>query len=360
MSDILDSLDQSNIDSALRPDARWNRRKVNVMLLAGLAALTIPPLEAHPESARASEPSYRIQDFDWIDTARSRLVPARLYWPATASAETPVPLVVFSHGIGGSREGYSYLGKYWSAHGVASLHVQHIGSDRALWRGNPFDMVSRLHAAAEEQEAIARATDVSFALDKMLSDELGSYGAAVDKQRLIAAGHSYGATTTLLTIGAQVVRNGQALDFLEARFSAAVVISAPPFYGERDLPAVLSRVSVPTIHITATDDVIRIPGYYSDAADRLAIYDAIPNQRKLLAVFDGGSHSMFTDRSFTGGPALNSKAKRATAELVLAFFDLAFDGEEEALVQWQTEWQAILAPGRINDISTFKRVGATT
>ncbi len=49
-----------------------------------------------------------------------------------------MPLVVFSHGIGGSRQGYSYLGKHWSARGVASLHVQHIGSDAALWRGNPF------------------------------------------------------------------------------------------------------------------------------------------------------------------------------------------------------------------------------
>lgn len=314
-----------------------SRRQVTAMLLATLAA---------PHSAVRAErtdPPYLIVDFDWVDQARSRPVPARLYWPTTAVSEGSVPLVVFSHGIGGSRQGYSYLGKHWSAHGIASLHVQHVGSDAALWRGNPFGVVGRLHAAAQEKEAIARAADVRFALDRMLSDEPGSRGALVDRQRIVAAGHSYGANTTLLTIGAQVVRNGQTIDCLDSRFSAAVVISAPPFYGETDLSAVLRNVSVPTMHVTATDDVIAIPGYHSDVTDRLAIFDAIASPHKLLAVFRGGSHSMFTDRPLTGGLSLNGKVKLATSALTLAFFDFAFDGDSAALTQWQANWQPILA-----------------
>jgi pimeloyl-ACP methyl ester carboxylesterase len=139
------------------------------------------------------------------------------------------------------------------------------------------------------------------------------------------------------------VRNGQTIDCLDSRFSAAVVISAPPFYGEPDLAAVLRKVSVPTIHVTATDDVIEIPGYRSGVEDRLAIFDAIGSSHKQLAVFRGGSHSMFTDRPFTGGPSLNAKVKVATAELTSAFFDLAFEGDYAALTQWQTNWQPILA-----------------
>jgi predicted dienelactone hydrolase len=314
-----------------------NRRQVTAMLLATLA---VPNSAVRAERI---EPPYLMTDFDWVDRTRSRPVPARLYWPTAAVAEAPVPLVVFSHGIGGSRQGYSYLGKHWSAHGVASLHVQHVGSDSALWRGNPFGVVGRLHSAAREQEAIARAADVSFALDRMLSGEAGQRGMAVNRQRIIAAGHSYGANTTLLSIGAQVVRNGQTINCLDSRFSAAVVISAPPFYGETDLSAVLKNVSVPTMHVTATDDVIEIPGYHSDVVDRLAIFDAIASPRKRLAVFRGGSHSIFTDRAFTGGPSLNPKVKVATADLTMAFFDFAFDGDHTALTQWQTEWQPILA-----------------
>lgn len=322
----------------LPPEMRVNmgRRQVNAMLLLGLLAL-------HPAArAQGTEPPYLVTDFDWLDHARSRPVPARLYWPTGIAPDASVPLVVFSHGIGGSRQGYSYLGKHWSARGVASLHVQHVGSDVHLWKGNPFAVVGRLQAAAREEEAIARAGDVRFALDRMLSDETGSLGAAVDRQRLVAAGHSYGANTMLLTVGAEVIRNGQTINCLDSRFCAAVVISAPPFYGESDLKAVLSKVSVPTIHVTSTDDTIEIPGYHSGVEDRLAIFDAIAHPHKLLVVFQGGSHSMFTDRSLTGGPSLNPKVKVATADLTLAFLDLIFERDGAALARWQTDWQSIL------------------
>lgn len=344
---------QGNDVSRDMPKIPLHRRQKMAILLIGLFVLLISHAAV---SGELSDPPYLITDFDWIDQTRSRPVPARLYWPTTITSEGTIPLVVFSHGIGGSRESYSYLGKYWSARGIASLHVQHIGSDSVLWRGNPFSLVGRLQDAAQEQEAIARAADMSFALDRILSVKAGYYGAAVNQHQLIAAGHSYGANTTLLTVGAQVVRGGRTIDCLDSRFSAAVIISAPPFYGEADLAAVLSDVSVPSIHITATDDIIRIPGYYSGAEDRIAIYDAIINSNKLLAVFQGGSHSMFTDRQFTGGASLNPKVKIATAELALAFFNLVFDDDDKAYKQWHTNWRSILASTQGEDFTAIEEV----
>lgn len=317
----------------------WRKVKTVLLLVAALAV----PYSVVGEQLAEPEPAYSVTDFDWVDHDRSRPVPARLYWPEAVTHESSVPLVVFSHGIGGSREGYSYLGRHWSSHGVASLHVQHVGSDADLWRGNPFGVVNRLQAAAQETEAIERAADVTFALDQVLSEEMGSHGAAINRQRLVIAGHSYGANTTLLTAGAQVVRDGQTIEYLDPRFSAAVVISAPPFYGEPDVAKVLGNVSIPTIHVTATDDVIQIPGYRSGMEDRLAIFDAIPSPNKWLAVFRGGSHSIFTDRTSTGGRALNAKVKVATADLALAFFNLVFEGDGTALAEWKTAWQSILA-----------------
>lgn len=314
------------------------RRRVSAALLGAPLALG-----ASQMNAQTAPQPYHVIDYDWVDPARSRPVPARLYWPAGATPEGTVPLVVFSHGIGGSRQGYSYLGRHWSSHGVASLHVQHVGSDATLWSGNPFGVVGRLQAAAQEHEAIARAADLRFALDRVLSDEIGEHCSAVNRQQLIAAGHSYGANTTLLAIGAEVVRGGQTVSCHDPRFAAAVIISAPPFYNEPDLAAVLRKVAVPTVHVTATDDVIEIPGYRSGMADRLAVFDAIPHPHKLLAVFHGGSHSMFTDRRLTGGPGLNGKVKAATAELALAFLDLAFGRGGAALAQWQANWMPILA-----------------
>lgn len=269
----------------------------------------------------------------WTDPARSREVLAKLYLPAAESGQRgPVPLVVFSHGIGGSREGYTYLGKYFASHGYASLHVQHVGSDRQLWFGNPLTLLSRLQAAAREEEALNRVRDLSFALDQVLG---GPLAAQLDARRIVAAGHSYGANTVMLASGAQVRRDGVALDLRDARIRAAVIISAPPFHGEPDLAAILSPLRVPTLHITATADDIRIPGYSSGLREREAVFDATGGHAKSLVVFRDGSHSIFTDRLGTGGVELNPRVKAATREAALAFLDEQLRGGQTALQDWR-------------------------
>ncbi len=280
-------------------------------------------------------------DLDWIDESRKRAVPVRLYMPPGASADRPAPLVVFSHGIGGSRLGYSYLGRFWASQGYASLHLQHVGSDRELWSGNRLGLLWRLQAAAQDEEAIARVADLRFALDQVLAH--ADLGRRIDAARIVAAGHSYGANTVMLASGAQVVRNGRVLDLADARIKAAILLSAPPFYGETDIAKILGAVKVPSLHITATGDEIRIPGYFSGAEDRIAVFEAMTGPRKALAVFEGGSHSMFTDRGGRGDGGPNPQVKVATRELALAFMASVFDRDESALTQWHKRFAAILS-----------------
>jgi len=276
-------------------------------------------------------------DLDWVDAARQRQVPVRLVLPHHGDR---LPLVVFSHGIGGSRRGYRWLGEHLARQGVASLHLQHVGSDRQLWSGNVFGVVGRLQDAAQDREAVARVHDLRFALDTLLGSELAP---RVDATRIVAAGHSYGANTALLACGAQVQRDGRPLHLHDPRLRAAMLISAPPFYGEPNLGKILHSVTVPTLHVTATEDVIRIPGFYSGAQDRLAVFDATGSARKWLAVFEGGSHSMFTDRTGTGGATLNPQVKAATRELAVAFLRGVLDGDETALAAWPGQHARILA-----------------
>jgi dienelactone hydrolase len=293
--------------------------------------------------------THEIRDLAWTDSARQREVLARLYLPTAnanakegASQPQAAPLVVFSHGIGGSREGYSYIGKYLAANGIAALHVQHVGSDRSLWFGNPLQMVGRLQDAAKDTEAVDRTKDVRFTLDRVLSDT--QLKPLIDGSRIAAAGHSYGANTTMLLAGARVQRAGSELDLSDPRVKAAVIISAPPFYGEGDPAQILKSIRVPSLHITATGDEIKIPGYYSSAKDRVAVYEATaPAQGKMLAVFKEGSHSMFTDRLGTGGEALNPQVKQATRELMLAFFQQVFAGQTQALAAWPAQHQGLVA-----------------
>jgi predicted dienelactone hydrolase len=289
-----------------------------------------------------TSPPVQVLDFEWYDTSRLRAVPARLYVPAQPGSRG-LPLAVFSHGIGGSRLGYSYLGRHWAAQGMASLHLQHVGSDRNLWFGNPLALVGRLQGAAQEGEAIARVLDLRFALDRVLEGPPGLPGLRVDPSRIVAAGHSYGANTTLLAAGARVEREGRPVDHRDTRLRAAIVISAPPFYGEPDLRRILAGVRIPSLHVTATQDIITIPGYYSPAGDRLRVFDAIGSERKVLAVFEGGSHSMFTDRPGTGGVELNPLVKSATQDLSWAFLRSVFDGDDAMLREWPRRHREIVA-----------------
>lgn len=331
-----------------------NRRIHSALVLLALGLLTACAQSGTPLSADAASPStrevalaaalpmpevsrYETRYFEWQDDARQRPVAAKLYFPSVATG--PVPLVVFSHGIGGSREGYTYLGKYWAANGIATLHLQHAGSDRGLWRGNPLTLVSRLQGAASEAEATDRARDLRFALDHVLADPVAAH---LDPERIAAAGHSYGANTTLLVSGARVTRDGHALDFSDTRIRAAIVLSAPPFYGEPDLDAILQGVRIPTLHITAQDDDIRIPGFYSGVDDRRAVFASTGSPHKALVVFKQGSHSIFTDRLGTGGTDLNPQVKEATRELSLAFLRSALNGAEFSLAPAAARHQALL------------------
>ena len=285
--------------------------------------------------------AYEIKYFQWVDRDRQREVLVKLYLPPAASRHEPVPLIAFSHGMGGSREGYSYLGANWAARGYASLHVQHAGSDSRLWSGNPLDMVSRLQSAANETEAVNRVRDLGFALDSVLADP--QFVGVIDPAQILAAGHSYGANTALLAAGAVFSRPQGNLTYRDSRILGAVIISAPPFHGETDPEAVVRPIGIPTLHITATGDEIRIPGYLSDYQDRLRVFTATGSPRKALVAFRDGSHSMFTDRLGAGGRDLNPLVKAATIDLTLAFFEEILGGTNGLLARRSAGYENLLA-----------------
>lgn len=339
---------------------RFDRRcllATGVLLGFGLSwarAEPPPPSTAGSGVAATATPAREIEvvDLEWFDGARQREVPARLYLPPTlpGTAPSPVPLIVFSHGLGGSRFGYSHLGRHWAAQGFASLHLQHRGSDRAVWTQGLFDLVANLQAAASDANAIARARDVSFGITTLLADP--RLGARVNPAQIAVAGHSYGANTALLVAGATVARqvDGEWRDIQlrDERIRAAVLLSTPPFYGEPNPRAILSTVRVPTLHVTGSEDVIRIPGYRSDASDRIRVFEAMPSgpgaAPRALAVFAGGTHSIFTDRIDQAGFELNRSVKAATRELTTEFLLAALRGEPfERVSTWLQDRRALLS-----------------
>ncbi len=274
----------------------------------------------------------RVIDLDLMDGERRRPVPVRLYLPQQATRSQPVPLVVFSHGLGGSRMGYRYLGSHWASEGLGSLHPQHVGSDESVWRGNPLDLLQRVQAAARDTEAQARVLDLRFALDQLLVSE---HAPLIDVARVAVAGHSYGANTAMLVAGARVASAVLPIaDLRDTRVRAAILISAPPLVGQGPVEQVLGAVSIPTLHVTSVDDTINIPGYRSTVDDRIAIFRAMNGSPRTLAVFKTGGHSIFTDRTTRTGPETSARIKGATRELCTLFLQQSLlNGPLQAMAQ---------------------------
>lgn len=257
-----------------------------------VAALLLPLLAS---LGAAAEPlQVKVIDELWHDTGRNRDVPVRIYEPVLPNPE-PMPVVIFSHGLGGTREGYAYLGQYWASHGYLCVHPQHAGSDGpAILAGGLQIKQTMQKAVLDPQNLINRPKDVSFVIDR-LEEENGAKGAfagKLDLGRIGVAGHSFGAYTTLAIAGQQFTSpGGREFNFVDKRVKTAIAMSEQP---PRALNAdkSMTQIRIPILHMTGTEDLS--PFGDLKASDRRKPYDLTPaNADQYLILFDGARHLTF-------------------------------------------------------------------
>jgi predicted dienelactone hydrolase len=213
----------------------------------------------------------------WHDAARDRDILAKIYAPSFVT--NPVPLLVFSHGLGGTREGYAYLAGHWAANGYICVVVQHAGSDDAAWRGQD-EKLDSMRRAANVENARQRPLDVSFAITQMQGDR------RVDTNAIGVAGHSFGAQTTLLIAGQRLV--GQS--YRDPRVKAVVAMSSPPARGAD----AYGDVTIPCLHLTGTKDDSRL--FNTTAKDRRYAYDHTNAAGQWLITLKDATHMTFAGR----------------------------------------------------------------
>lgn len=101
---------------------------------------------------------------------------------------------------------------------------------------------------------------------------------------------------------------------------------------------------IPTLHITTTEDEIRIPGYYSSPQDRIDVYQAMASHYKVLAVFNAGSHNIFTGwRGRKDSQPQQQVIKAATQALSTAFLKQITTDNSQAISIWAQQHQPILS-----------------
>ncbi len=265
-----------------------------IMLLAFQIAAAAAQSPSDPLTGKpGDEPGLSVATWkgDWKDVKRSRLIPAKIYYPQNGAG--PFPVIIFSHGLGSSRNGYEYLGRYWAECGYVSVHIQHLGSDTGVWKkANP--RAAMRAAASDIRNAINRPLDVSFALDQlaMLNEQDGPFRGQLDLEKIGVAGHSFGAYTALAVAGQEFGPN--ITGFADARIKAVIAMS-PPVPRQIDMERSFSKIKIPVMHMTGTKDLSRIGE--TTAKDRRVPFDNIKGVPQFLITLKGGTHLVFTGQS---------------------------------------------------------------
>ncbi len=273
---------------------RLTRTFVSVLLtLAGTGLITQPATAVSTNQVTTAH-------FTWHDAKRDRDVPVKIYSPTTGAG--PFPVILFSHGLGGTRDNYEYLGLYWASHGYVSAHLQHEGSDDKVWRGAGLfnGQKAMRRAVADPRNAINRAQDVSFAIDELerLNRHPSAYQQRLDLSRIGVAGHSFGAFTALAVAGQEFTpglnRNQRLAD---PRVKAVIPMSAPVPANRQRLDEVYGNIHIPCLHMTGTKD--NSPIGDTQAEERRLPFDHCRNSDQYLITFQDGDHMVFSGRRTT-------------------------------------------------------------
>jgi len=228
------------------------------------------------------------------DSKRNREIPLLVYLPATHS---PAPVILHSHGLGGSRYSNSYLGEHWAARGYVAVFIQHIGSDESVWKDTTpgFMRLTALKNAANLKNTLLRIQDVPAVLNQLEiwnSTNDSPLHNMLDMKHIGMSGHSYGALTTQLVSGQKPELSGK--NFSDRRITASVIFS-PVFPAEGRHPKkTFSAVTIPWMLMAGTLDKSIIKTDFKPEIRR-EVFKALPTGDKYELVLYRAEHSAFND-----------------------------------------------------------------
>lgn len=287
------------------------------------------------------------------DAVDGRDVAVLARYPAPSASARPLPVIVLCHGLGGSHRSYAALGTHLASHGYAVLHPQfldsfpiaapalglagrdgpgrHVGSStRAVpagrgeteeagsaWPEDPRARQAMLALLFDPVHWASRVARVHGVIGSLATQ--GHLPVPLRPDRVIVAGHSYGAYTAQLVLGTRL--HGVALggERLAHPAVTAGILLSPQGSGDRGLTSLSwDRVTQPLLVVTATNDL----GPHGEGlAWRREPFDAAPSHVKHLAVVRGGTHLLGGVADEVPGPG--GPARRAVLAVAAAFADRA-------------------------------------
>ena len=270
-----------------------------------------------------------------------RAVTFKLYYPE-GEGLGPCPVILWSHGYGGSRDGAGFLARYLASHGYVLLHMTHHGTDSSLWEcqeGHPWDILKDL--VIPKATILNRYRDASFVLDRLegwMADN-PDIAAVMNPKRVGMSGHSFGAITTQIAMGQLTPNESDDLISLkDTRIFAGIAYSPVPGMShiaddqERERASaanIYEGISMPLLHMTGTEDFSPI----SDIpyTDRLIVYDKTQHASKAVLIKKGGDHMVYNGtRGQLAANPMRDRHEELVKVISLAWWDMWLKKDEDA------------------------------
>jgi predicted dienelactone hydrolase len=314
--------------------------------------------------------------YELVDATRgNRPLPTVVYYPSKTGSVTtpekdaaqdfsaaPYPVVMFSHGSGGSKDQYLYFYTHLASHGFVTAAMDHtgnvgIGQEQPIY----LDM------------SIKRPFDVIFVLDRMaeMFKPGGDLPGLGDAGNAGIAGHSYGGNTTLGLAGTTfgwdfitescknpkfdkyvcpIPENKNLLEtkLPEKRFKAAITMAhdgAQSYFGPECAGG--SSLSLPALFFGGTAD-----NTCPYATEAVPCFGKTPAP-KFMVKMTGAGHIGFTDVLNEGDMDL-ARMHSLIQRYSVAFFSSVLKGDPGYTAYLGDDWTATWNKGK-NDFELFRK-----
>jgi len=287
------------------------------------SALSSPMISGAYKLADGPHSVTEVPDIVLHDAKRDKGLHIRIFYP---NEPGPYPVIVFSHGAGGSQSCCEALTRHWATYGYVTLQPTH--DDSTLQRRNAGEEdINFLKAVRDALKKPSlwqsRPQDISFVLDSwpVLKKRIPALAGKLDAEHIGVGGHSMGAFTADAIAGALVdLPNHPATNFADRRAKAVLLLSpqGPGEFGLTDHS--WDHVTLPLLSMTGSLDL--------GANNQGPEWKKIPFERsqpgaKYHVFIDGANHMSFISAktSLPGRAAQGDSILGYTNAASLAFWD---------------------------------------
>ncbi len=288
----------------------------------------------HPELSPTIEPRrVTLNKGEWIDPARGgRGVLYKIYIPEKVPRDPDMyPVIIWSHGLGGTRDGAGFISRYVAAHGYVIVHLQHGGTDSILWDGKPGHPWTHIRAAKIPRKTVLnRYRDVHFAVESLRHMAAAGGLPLADMKVLGMSGHSFGALTTQIMAGQRIAKGTRHYDLHLPDFRAGILYSPVPGRKDpKDPGLVYGGIRLPLLHFTGTDDESPVESFGMERRLMIAAHTGRDDQ--MVVILKDGDHMVFNgSRGGLGNNPARDRHETLIKVVSLAWWDWYLKGDLEA------------------------------